>query len=141
MKIILRYIILICSVGLTIYLGTICISNISYYYRTRDIQENGHIIRGWVTNLNEFNYEITFKMQNGDYYKSRYSSDFYQFALNDTLEFKHSSNYPNEYIHINENPSGMFITISYLFLIFVLLLFLTIYFQIRKIITLTSNKS
>ena len=80
-------------------------------------------------------------MQNGDYYKSRYSSDFYQFALNDTLEFKHSSNYPNEYIHINENPSGMFITISYLFLIFVLLLFLTIYFQIRKIITLTSNKS
>src|SRR5690606_17608626 len=99
------------------------------------------IIRGWVTNLNEPNYEITFKIQNGDYYKSKYSSDFYQFALNDTLEFKHTSYYPNDYIHINENPSEMFILLSYVISIFVLMLIITIYFQVRKIIAISSNRS
>jgi hypothetical protein len=128
-----RFFILIITLGITTFLGFISIRNIAYYYRTNSIQANGNIINGWVVNLNEDNYEITFKMENGDYYKSGYNSDFYQFAFNDTLQFKYFNEYSGEYIHINEQPSEMFILFSYLLLFFTLILVLVTYYQIKKI--------
>ena len=138
---IFRYFILIITLCITFYLGLITVRNISYYYQTKAIQTDGYILKGWVVNLDEDKYEITFKMGNGDLYKGNYSSDFYQFALNDTLNFKYLSKYSGEYIHINENPSEMFIIITYMFLILVLVLVIGIYYQVRRIIYLINKKS